>query len=148
MVLLHLNKITFQFSPSTTELGRYPLTSVNMPKKSPELHRILRAVSLTFHGLSKITSRKYRVLEITFMVIISSRNFARVPKAWLWAHVQSFGLKFISRTICWSNYGMFVPARQNIAKVELFATAIVMDLQARISMIVSDHLTPDWQQGI
>ena len=55
---------------------------------------LLGVVSLTFRKLSKIISRKYTVPEITFMVRISSRNFVSMPKAWLWAHVQSFGLKF------------------------------------------------------
>ena len=48
------------------------------------------AVSLTFRDLFKIISRKY---AITFILIISSWNFVRVPKAWLWTHVQSFSLK-------------------------------------------------------
>ena len=30
---------------------------------------------------------------------ISSWNFVRVPKAWLWAHVQSFSLKFASQVL-------------------------------------------------
>ena len=53
-------------------------------------------VSLTFRELSKIISRKYKMREITFMVSISSRYFVRVPRAWLWAHAQSFGLTFSS----------------------------------------------------
>ena len=55
---------------------------------------VLGVVSLTFHELSKIISRKYTILEITFMVRISSWNFVRVLKAWLWAQLQSFSLKF------------------------------------------------------
>ena len=55
---------------------------------------ILGVVSLTFCELSKIISRRYTMPEMTFMVRISSWNFVRVPKAWLWAHVQSFSLKF------------------------------------------------------
>ena len=51
-------------------------------------------VSLTFHELSKIISRKYTMPEITFTVRIPSWSFVCVPKAWLWAHVQSFSLKF------------------------------------------------------
>ena len=42
----------------------------------------LRVVSLTFHVLSKIISRKYTIPETIFMVRISSWNFACVPKAW------------------------------------------------------------------
>ena len=41
-------------------------------------------VSLTFLELSKIISWKNTMPEITFMVRISSWNFVRVPKAWLW----------------------------------------------------------------
>ena len=51
-------------------------------------------VSLTFHKFSKIISWKYTKPEFTYMVRISSWNFIRVPKAWLWAHVQIFSLKF------------------------------------------------------
>ena len=51
-------------------------------------------VSLTFRELSKIILRKYTILEITFMVRISSWNFVCVLKAMLWAHVRSFSLKF------------------------------------------------------
>ena len=54
----------------------------------------LRVVSQTFCELSKIILQKYATPEITFMVRISSWNFVRVPKAWLWAHIQSFSLKF------------------------------------------------------
>ena len=50
-------------------------------------------VSLMFRELSKIILRKYTMPVITFMVIISSWNFVRVPNAWLWAHEQSFSLK-------------------------------------------------------
>ena len=42
----------------------------------------------------QIISRKYTMSQITFTVRISSWKFVRVPKAWLWAHVQSFSLKF------------------------------------------------------
>ena len=56
-------------------------------------------VSQTYHELAKIISWKYTTPEITFMVKISSWNFVRVPKAWLWAHVQSFSLKFSSQVL-------------------------------------------------
>ena len=56
-------------------------------------YRPLGVISLTFRALFKIISRKCTIPEITFMVIILSWNFVRVPKAWLWAHVQSFSLK-------------------------------------------------------
>ena len=56
----------------------------------------LGVVSLTFRDLSKIILQKYTIPEITFMMRISSWNFVCVPKAWLWAHVQSFSLKFSS----------------------------------------------------
>ena len=45
-------------------------------------------VSQTFRELSKTTWRKHTIPEITFMMRISSWDFVRVPKAWLWAHVQ------------------------------------------------------------
>ena len=51
-------------------------------------------VSLTFCELSKIFSRNVCVAEITLLMSISSWNFVRVHKAMLWAHVQSFTLKF------------------------------------------------------
>ena len=54
---------------------------------------ILGVVSRTFRELSKIISRKYTMTVITFMVRISSWNFVRVPKVWLWACEQSFSLK-------------------------------------------------------
>ena len=46
-----------------------------------QLGSLLRAISLTFHKLSEIISWKYTMLEIIFMVRISSWNFVRVPKA-------------------------------------------------------------------
>ena len=57
---------------------------------------LLGVVSLTFRELFKIISRKYTMPKITFMLRISTPDFERVPKAWLWAHVQSFSLKFSS----------------------------------------------------
>ena len=51
-------------------------------------------VSLTFHELSKIFSWNFCIAEILLLMRISSWNFVRVPKAMLWAHVQSFSLKF------------------------------------------------------
>ena len=50
-------------------------------------------VSLTFRELSKIFSWNLCIAEIVVLMRISSWNFVRVPKAWLWAHVQSFSLK-------------------------------------------------------
>ena len=43
---------------------------------------LLGVVSLMFHELSKIISRKCTMPEMTFMVRISSWNCVRVPKAW------------------------------------------------------------------
>ena len=51
-------------------------------------------VSLTLRELFKEISRKYTMPEITIIVRISSWKFVRVPKARLWAHIQSFSLKF------------------------------------------------------
>ena len=50
-------------------------------------------VSLTFHELSKIFSRILCTAEIVLLMRMSSWHFVRVPKAMLWAHVQSFSLK-------------------------------------------------------
>ena len=50
-------------------------------------------VSRTFWELSKIILQKYTMPEIPFIAKISSWNSVRVPKAWLWAHGQSFNLK-------------------------------------------------------
>ena len=60
------------------------------------LTKLQGVVSLTFPELSKIISRKYTMPKTTFMVGILSWKFARVPKAWLWAHIQSFSWKFSS----------------------------------------------------
>ena len=57
------------------------------------------AVSRTFRELPKTFSQKYTTPEITFMVRISIWKFVRVPKARLWAHVQSFSLKFSSNVL-------------------------------------------------
>ena len=76
-------------------------------------------VSLTFRELSKIISRKYTTPEITFTVRISSWNFVRVPKAWLWAHVQSFSLKFSSQVLFlqYTNFErIFWRARETLVK--------------------------------
>ena len=56
-------------------------------------------VSLTFRELSKLISRKYTTPEILFMIRILSWNFVHVHKAWVWAHVQSFSLKFWSQAL-------------------------------------------------
>ena len=45
---------------------------------------------------SKIFSRNLCIAEIVVHMRISSWNFVRVPKAMLWAHVQSFSLSFSS----------------------------------------------------
>ena len=50
---------------------------------------------LTFGELSKIFSRNLRIAEIVLLMTISSWNFVRGPKSMLWAHVQSFSLKFL-----------------------------------------------------
>ena len=63
-----------------------PLTLTHVPHQG--------VVSLTFCKLSKIFSRNLCVAEIALPTSISSWNFVRVPKAMLWAHVQSFSLKF------------------------------------------------------
>ena len=51
-------------------------------------------VSLTFCELSKIFSRNLCIAEIVLLMKISNWNFVRVPNAMLWAHIQSFILKF------------------------------------------------------
>ena len=51
-------------------------------------------ISLKFCELSKILSRNLYIAKIVLLVRISSWNFARVPKAMLCSHVQSFSLKF------------------------------------------------------
>ena len=51
-------------------------------------------VSLMFHELSKIFSRYLCIAEIILLMRISSWNFVCVPTAMLWAHIQSFSLKF------------------------------------------------------
>ena len=51
-------------------------------------------VSLMFRELSKVFSRNLCIAEIVLVMRISSWNFVCVPKAMLWAHEQSFNLKF------------------------------------------------------
>ena len=80
--------------------SNWDLPSCNLSRKSCITHtelthtRQLGAVSLTFRELSKIFSRNLCIEEIVLLVRISSWNFVCVPKAMLWAHIQSFGLKF------------------------------------------------------
>ena len=57
-------------------------------------HQNQGVISLMFLELSKTIWRKYTMPEITFILRISSWNFARVLEAWLWAHILSFRLKF------------------------------------------------------
>ena len=76
-------------------------------------------VSLTLRELSKIISRKYTMPEITYMVRISSWNFVREPKARLWAHVQSFNLKFsweVRFLQCINSERIFWRARETLVK--------------------------------
>ena len=58
-------------------------------------------VSLTFRELSKIFSRNLCIAKIVLRMRISSWNFVCVPKAMLWAHVQSFSLKFYHKWDFW-----------------------------------------------
>ena len=81
--------------------------------------RFQGVVSLTFRELSKIISQKYATPEITFMIRISSWNLVGVPKAWLWAHVQSFSLKFWSQALFlqYTNFErIFWRARKTLVK--------------------------------
>ena len=81
--------------------------------------RVQWAVSLTFRKLPKIFSRKYTTPEITFMVRISIWKCVRVPKARLWAHVQSFSLKFSSQVLFveYTNFErIFWRARETLVK--------------------------------
>ena len=83
------------------------------------LFTIQGTVSLTFRELPKIFSRKYTTPEITFMVRISIWKFVRVPKARLWAHVQSFSLKFSSQVLFvqYTNFErIFWRARETLVK--------------------------------
>ena len=77
------------------------------------------AVSLTFRELPKTFSRKYTTPEIKFMVRISIWKFVRVPKARLWAHVQSFSLKYSSQVLFvqYTNFErIFWRARETLVK--------------------------------
>ena len=69
-------------------------TILHIARQWPGQNIELGVVSLTFRELSKIILRKYTMPEMTFIMRISCWNFVRAPKAWLWAHVQSFSLKF------------------------------------------------------
>ena len=52
-------------------------------------------VSLTIHELSKIVSWNLYITKIVLLIRISSWNFARVPKAMLWARTK-FQLEILS----------------------------------------------------
>ena len=84
-----------------------------------QMYECQGAVSLTFCELPKILSRKYTTPEITFMVRISIWKFVRVPKARLWAYVQSFSLKFSSQVLFmqYTNFErIFWRARETLVK--------------------------------
>ena len=53
-----------------------------------------RGVSLKFRELSKKFFQTMCIAEIVLLMRISSLNLVHVPKTMLWAHVQSFSLKF------------------------------------------------------
>ena len=89
----------------------------------------LGVVSLTFCELSQIISWKYTMPEIIFMVRISSWNFVRTPKAWLWAHVQSFSMKFSSevRFMQYTNFErIFWRARETFVKQSQEANGLTL----------------------
>ena len=89
-------------------------------------------VSLTFRELSKIISRKYTIPKMTFMVRISSWNFVRVPKAWLWAHVQSFSLKFA--------YQVLFPQYTNFERILWRAREmLVKQPPGPLTLVISPH---------
>ena len=87
---------------------------------SRSFHAVCQGVvSLTFRELPKIFSRKYTTPEITFMVRISIWKFVRVPKARLWALLQSFSLKFSSQVpfVQYTNFERsFWRARETLVK--------------------------------
>ena len=83
-----------QIETAVTDLIRLRNCLLGVIIESPFNTMYLGVVTLTFRELSKIILRKYTILEITFMVRISSWNFVRGPKAMLWAHTQSSSLKF------------------------------------------------------
>ena len=86
-----------------SQIGYRPISALIKSQRGTLLalnwRKPLGDVSLTFRELPKILSRKYTTPEITFMVRISIWKFVRVPKARLWAHLQSFSLKFSSQVI-------------------------------------------------
>ena len=57
------------------------------------LFQRLGVVSLTFRGLSQTFSRNLCIAKLVLCMIISSWHFVHVPKAMVWAHVQSVRLK-------------------------------------------------------
>ena len=65
---------------------------IKLEEQMPCTHQ--GVVSLTFRKLSKIFSWNLCTAEIVVLVRISSWNFVRVPKAMLWAHIQSLSSKF------------------------------------------------------
>ena len=102
----------------------------------------LGVVSQRFQELSKIFSWNLCIAEIILLVWISSWNFVRVPKAMLWAHIQSFNLKFspelwfpalcIFTRLCWR-------AREMLVKQPPDTVAI---LSANGSTVFDESCTP------
>ena len=88
-------------------------------------------VSLKFRELSKTFSRNLCIAEIVLFVRISSWNFVRVPKATLWAHVQSFNLKFSTQKWFPARFvfaRLFWRARKTLVKQPLATQGATMGL--------------------
>ena len=75
---------------------------------------------------------------ITLMVRISSRNFVCVPKAMLWAHVQSFSFKFSSKVwfLQYTNFErIFLRAHETLVN-----KANLRDLIAATGLVISNWI--------
>ena len=93
-----LNKLTWEEQEkrllSIQIITRASVAVLVLCLMSQIIHDNQEGVSLTFRELSKIFSGNLCVAEIALSMRISSWNFVHVTKAWLWAHTQSFSLKF------------------------------------------------------
>ena len=77
----------------STELPQKPLSMAPISHKSVVSVGARRLFNLRFASSPKC-SLEICVTEIVLLMIIPSLKFVHIPKATLWAHVQSFSLKF------------------------------------------------------
>ena len=96
----HQNEVlNLKFTQSKTSNEIYKQKYFMAMKKCFHEVDLQGAVSLTFCKLSKIISLEYTMPEITFIVRISSWNFALAPKAWALGTHTKFQLEIIISSV-------------------------------------------------